>query len=297
MGTTHEISPQPSTGKFSHIFCSVRNEACHFIIRFRMKVMKLARQFCFEGMTRNATGRFLDDYLDDDIWETYNDITPAFNETFAFCKLFNKRVDCAKLFFPQITEKRLCYSFNSLNVRDMFTDEWVFFGFEKADNDHGTVNECTKILVWFTFSISSYIRNMASDQPSTTWDLQSGYSTHSKETYPYHAHDTGLRSSLTVILKVRTADVDYLCTGGPRGFVVALHPPHEIAQMYKRYFYVPLQESVLLAVTPTLVETAKRVRAMDLSVRECYLNSERQLRFYKHYSEHNCRYIHICKSI
>lgn len=71
------------------------------------------------------TDEVCDEYSkdDEDIWDTINGIAPAFNETFVFCKLFNKWIDCNKLFVPQITGRGLCYTFNSLNANDMFTNE------------------------------------------------------------------------------------------------------------------------------------------------------------------------------
>lgn len=85
--------------------------------------MKLATQFCFDGITPEDTGLFSDEYLDADIWNTIINIAPAFNETFVFCKLFGKIIDCEKLFYPQITERGLCYTFNTFNVHEMFTNE------------------------------------------------------------------------------------------------------------------------------------------------------------------------------
>lgn len=67
------------------------------------------------------------------------------------------------------------------------------------------------------------------------------------------------------------------------------HPPNERPQVYKRYFYVPLEKIVLFAVEPTMVRTTRRMRSENVDVRNCYSPSERHLCFYKHYTPHNCR--------
>lgn len=89
--------------------------------------MKLAYQLCSPFVYSKSFGsriatNFSDDYLNDDIWNTINDYAPAFNETFMFCKLFNKWIDCGKLFVPQITQRGLCYTFNTLNFHELFTN-------------------------------------------------------------------------------------------------------------------------------------------------------------------------------
>lgn len=85
--------------------------------------MKMASQFCFEGFLDGMNNKFSDEYLDEEMWNTINDIAPPFNETFVFCKLFNKWIDCDKLFYQRSTERGLCYTFNTLNIHEMYTDE------------------------------------------------------------------------------------------------------------------------------------------------------------------------------
>lgn len=92
----------------------------------RFKMMKLANQFCYEGSTSGIFSGVSNEYLDDDaddLLNTINEFAPAFNETFVFCKLFGKRIDCDKLFVRRTTERGLCYTFNTLNAHELFTNE------------------------------------------------------------------------------------------------------------------------------------------------------------------------------
>lgn len=141
----------------------------------------------------------------------------------------------------------------------------------------------------YFFSIAPEYQTATYTQPSSTWNLHNGYSAHSNDSYPYHAHDTGIPSSLMIILKELRSNVDPLCSGGSQGFIISAHVPNERPQMFKRYFYMPLKQTVLLTVDPLLIETDDRVLAHDLSVRKCYKNKERKLRFYRQYTIHNCR--------
>lgn len=87
--------------------------------------MKLACQFCDDGSAYNALKSFPDEYLDDNAWSVINDMAPKINDTFIHCKLFNEEIDCTKLFFPRISERGLCMTFNAFNVHEMFTNEYV----------------------------------------------------------------------------------------------------------------------------------------------------------------------------
>lgn len=131
---------------------------------------------------------------------------------------------------------------------------------------------------------------MASNQlPSSNWNQHSGYSEKANANYPYRVHDTGPRSGLTVVFKVLKDDLDYLCSGGAQGFAAAIHPPNDAPQMHKRFFYVPLQETVQIAVEPVLYGAAQSVLAHNLNVRKCFVDSDRQLHFYKQYTMQNCK--------
>lgn len=138
-------------------------------------------------------------------------------------------------------------------------------------------------------SIAPEYQTATSTQPPSTWNLHFGFSKNSNDSYPEHTHDIGLQSSLMIVLKEMKYNLDALCSGGSQGFIISAHVPNERPQMFKRYFYMPMEQTVLLTVDPLLVQTDDEVLAYDLSVRQCYKNEERKLRFYKQYTIHNCR--------
>lgn len=69
------------------------------------------------------------------------------------------------------------------------------------------------------------------------------------------------------------------------GFLVTFHPPNELAQFSKNYFIVSPNRGVLFRVTPKLIYTSPDVHAYSPHVRHCYFDFERQLRFFKQYTQ------------
>lgn len=124
------------------------------------------------------------------------------------------------------------------------------------------------------FSIASEYQNVTSNQPKK---------------YPHYADFKRRKSKLIIVLKQMKASLDYLCSGGAQGFIASVHSPSDRPQMFKRYFYIPPKQTLLVAVDPIVKRANGSVLTHDPHVRNCYVASERQLRFYKQYTVENCR--------
>lgn len=92
---------------------------------FRLETMKIVNQLCERN--EESRGRisklFNDVYADAGIYEAISSIGPYFDETFVHCKLLDKWIDCDKILKPFISEVGLCYSFNTINLRELLTNE------------------------------------------------------------------------------------------------------------------------------------------------------------------------------
>lgn len=86
-------------------------------------MMKVACQFCEETFASSIVAMFSDEYADDSILTIATGMAPEQSKIFPFCGLFGKAIDCENIFFPIITEAGLCYTFNSLNIREMATNQ------------------------------------------------------------------------------------------------------------------------------------------------------------------------------
>ena len=123
---------------------------------------------------------------------------------------------------------------------------------------------------------------------SKFWTLEDGYSTKDPETYPRRVLGPGARAGFNIVLKLTEPDLDYLCRGPVQGFKILLHTPGEIPRVSKQYFRVPLRQEVVVSVKPNMITTSSGLLDYAPDRRQCYFNKERDLKFFKVYTQSNC---------
>lgn len=103
------------------------NSRIHISIKlnlfFRFEAMKVMNQLCKFEKTRKVFKLFADEYAEKSMFQTMRSIDLDMNDTFAFCKLFDKWIDCDEIFFPVLTDTGICYSFNTMRLPEVLTNE------------------------------------------------------------------------------------------------------------------------------------------------------------------------------
>lgn len=85
--------------------------------------MRVALQICSEWIGSDMRTKFDDNFINNSILSTISTIAPTLNDTFVFGKLFNLIANYVELLLPIYTEEGLCFTFNSMNINDILTDE------------------------------------------------------------------------------------------------------------------------------------------------------------------------------
>ena len=92
-----------------------------------------------------------------------------------------------------------------------------------------------------------------------------------------------------MLLVIILQSIDLLKFSGPvQGFKILLHTPGEIPRVSKQYFRVPLNQEVVVSVKPNMITTSEGLIGYAPNRRQCYFNDERQLKFFKVYTQSNC---------
>lgn len=110
----------------------------------------------------------------------------------------------------------------------------------------------------------------------------------STSSYPFRTYSSGIQSSLIVVFRVHDKNVDHLCGGGIQGFTVTFQLPNDVPDVYRQTFHVGLGKAVQLSIEPKVVEIPNEVKKFGPEIRKCYLDSERKLSYFRHYTEQNC---------
>lgn len=106
--------------------------------------------------------------------------------------------------------------------------------------------------------------------------------------YPLRALKSGQKESLELVLNSHAQDVEYICSGTSEGgFNIYVTAPGESLQSAKE-LQVKFSEDIQITIKSKIITTAKALRSYSSMQRGCFYDFERQLRFFKSYTENNC---------
>lgn len=106
--------------------------------------------------------------------------------------------------------------------------------------------------------------------------------------YPKHIFNTRPNGALKLTLQQIKEDLPFRCHRLNSGFQVFLNVPGEVPHMTELAFQIPSNAEVQISIRAKLITTSDGLRIYTPNQRQCFFNSERQLRFFKIYSQNNC---------
>lgn len=128
-------------------------------------------------------------------------------------------------------------------------------------------------------------------QPRTNWDMgveYNGSKRRKTNSYPYYTFGAGFQFSLIIVLKMNNEDIEQPCEVGHDGFKVMFAQPSEALHKLHNFYRIPLNRTTMFTIQPKLTITSGNIHTYKPHIRGCYVNSERPLLFFKHYTQRNC---------
>uniref|UniRef100_A0A1B0DLX5 Uncharacterized protein n=1 Tax=Phlebotomus papatasi TaxID=29031 RepID=A0A1B0DLX5_PHLPP len=273
-----EIKVRRESFNFTKVFKKVFKERENLTL-IEYNYMDIMLQICHSRkyLTNPPFGT---DRITEDFSDQLKEISLVSKDIFAACYFGeDSLLDCVDIFTPILTEEGFCFTFNTLNASEIYNPSALHPGYEYP----------------------------IQETESKDWNLEEGYATLDLTTHPQRALGDGVRAGLYIMLQSPEKDFDYLCSGMVQGFKVHLHSPDDVPQIARQFFSVPLKKEIMVSVKPSMITTSEGLRAYNpirltkrsmhffqmftnsfRSRRQCYFNHERQLKFFRNYTQKNC---------
>ncbi|KAL7022253.1 hypothetical protein ACKWTF_012186 [Chironomus riparius] len=187
-------------------------------------------------------------------------ITGNVNKRITHVKWRHDEYHSSKLFTEIVTHEGFCYTFNMMNFYDLFETDVAF---ESLEN----LKDKTK-------------------HPNTAWDLQEGYKNSDPFTYPFRISGSGENGGLKFQIWRKISEVKAIKTL-VKGFKLVIHLPCELPIFDQQYFRFPLEKSATLIIRPSMTVT-EGLDAYSTDTRQCYIEGEKKLVYFKKYTRANC---------
>ncbi|XP_068158189.1 pickpocket protein 28 [Drosophila tropicalis] len=208
-------------------------------------------------------------------WEEFIlNVSQPCGEMIIGCRFGAEDYNCARVFYPIVTDEGLCCVFNMLHPRFMYK----------------------KI-------VPLSLRNIWS--PNTykaiNWHAELGFGSIRRRTklfYPRAASGTGESLGLSLILDVQANDY-YCSSSNSIGFKIALHSPNESPNVRETGVLLAPGLETKLRIDPSMIMTEKYLRAVDRKYRRCLFHNEgnQRLRYFAHYTQRNCNMECLSRSL
>ena len=109
----------------------------------------------------------------------------------------------------------------------------------------------------------------------------------SNEELPLRGLAPGKSMGLSVMLNAK--EDEYFCSATESvGFKILLHMPMTMPELLEYGFAVSPGTENFISVTPEKIAADKTIHKFDYHLRQCYLNEDKELHFFKNYTFLNC---------
>lgn len=106
--------------------------------------------------------------------------------------------------------------------------------------------------------------------------------------YPIFVFGASKSYGLVTGLSSLSRNVEFICNGLDQGYKIILHSPYEFPQTKSKYFQIPYNYKAEVMIKPLIMTMTAGLESLSLNKRQCYLEDERKLHFFKVYTKRNC---------
>ncbi|XP_039286248.1 pickpocket protein 28-like isoform X2 [Nilaparvata lugens] len=166
----------------------------------------------------------------------------------------------------------VCHTFNMLPLDQLYTESFYHNHYKHQMNN-----------------ITSGVPGLGvSWTPETGYKKSANFKSMEVE-IPYRTTGVSLVHSLIIFADIQENDFTPVCNQGTKGFFIIAHNPAELPGLPHQTSFIPSDRTSILKVKTTTHKLDKRLVSWKPKERQCYLERERSLKFFRYYTEQNCR--------
>ncbi|KAF4521689.1 hypothetical protein B566_EDAN017176 [Ephemera danica] len=228
-------------------------DACETTFQYAKLVNKTERKIRRKILKNNAPAQ----------WEAIKNFLIKVNEPchelLLSCQWAGETRFCSDLFNSVLTDEGLCCVFNRVPRDELFRNPKLL----------------KDLNITFPFE-------------SIGWTPEKSYPANaSKEAIPWRPAGAGKHLGLSIVLDVEVHE--YYCSStASAGLKMLLHNPVESPKMSSFGLAVSPGKENFVVIKPEVTRSSSSIRDVPINKRHCFFLHERQLRFYRSYTKHNC---------
>lgn len=119
------------------------------------------------------------------------------------------------------------------------------------------------------------------------WSLDSGYDDSKDAEYPMRMRHPVFFNPVFYLMR-RKENVEYQCRGTDEEIKMILTMPGDALKASHNSIRILLSKHTQLRIKTKMTITSEELRRYAPNKRQCFYDSERRLRFYRHYTKNNC---------
>ena len=129
---------------------------------------------------------------------------------------------------------------------------------------------------------------MVKNRPKSNWNIETYGYRKGNANYPFNVYSAKQNAELDFTLRTLNMDVEIVCRTLVPGYKLFLHTPFDALRSTDSSIRIPFAEEISVSIIPKLYITVRALQSYNPSIRKCFFRSERQLRFFRSYSQGNC---------
>ncbi|XP_070505969.1 pickpocket protein 28-like [Chironomus tepperi] len=184
--------------------------------------------------------------------------------------------DCDKLFIRSVTEYGICFTFNMLGHKSLFT--------HNVSSDFDTFKRTNISTTWNAEFVMNESRHEDDEEPSA-WSLETGYTSNDNYIQPARA-----LKMQTLSIGVANALNETLCEEREKNYKLLMNLPNELPQTSYETIDIPMNIENIILISAKVTQYEESLKVFRPDKRGCYFEDEKPLNVFKSYTKANCEY-------